>query len=302
MLINKTTISDLFRNIKTTFNKVLSEATPVWPDIASEVPSTGASNDYSWIKDNWPSLRKWIGDKVVKALDAAKYVVHNTAYEATIGVKRDDLQDEQTGIYVARVRAHADAAAAWPDELVADVVNGSFDTPCWDGQYMIDTDHPVGEGTASNKGTKALSCATLAAAQASLGAALTSMGSLKNDEGRPLNVMPNVLLVPPALRETANVLMTNERLEDGKPNPYKGMFKVVVWPRLISPTAWFLLDTTKALKPYIYQPRKKPEAVALDNPDDPNVFMRAEFLYSVEARGAAAYGFWQLVYGSTGEA
>ena len=302
MLINRENMSALFKNIKATFNKALEESKPVWPAIASEVPSTGASNDYSWIKDNWPGLRKWVGDKVVKALEAAKYVVHNVAYEATIGVKRDDLEDDQTGVYAARVKAHGDAAAAWPDELVADQLNGVFTVECWDGQYMVDTDHPVGDGTASNKGTKALSCATLALAQGSLGAALTAMTSLKNDEGRPLAINPDTLVVPPALRETANVLMTADRLEDGKPNPYKGMFKVVVWARLTSATAWFLMDCSKALKPLIYQPRKKPVAVSLDNPTDPNVFMKAEFLFSVEARGAAAYGFWQLIYGSTGVA
>ncbi len=300
MLINKTTIAALFKNIKASFNKALAEATPVWPKVASEIPSTGTSNDYSWIKDNWPGLRKWVGDKVIKALEAAKYVVHNVPYEATIGVKRDDLEDDQTGVYAARVKAHGDAAAAWADELVADQLNGAFTTKCWDGQYMIDTDHPVGSGTVSNKGTVALSCATQAAAHACLGAALTAMTSQKNDEGRPLAVNPNVLVVPPALRIVANTLMTADRLEDGKPNPYKGMFEVVVWARLTSATAWFLMDTTKALKPLIYQPRKKPVAVALDNPDDPNVFMKGEFLFSVEARGAAAYAFWQLIWGSTG--
>ncbi|MDR8247871.1 head protein, partial [Acinetobacter baumannii] len=83
----------------------------------------------------------------------------------------------------------------------------------------------VGEGknakVFSNKLTKALSVSTLAAAQASLGAAMTMMQELKDSEGKPLNLKANLLVVPPALREVANALMTTDRLEDGKVNPYK---------------------------------------------------------------------------------
>ncbi len=300
MLINTANMAALFKNIKTTFQKSLAEATPVWPEVASEIPSTSSSNDYSWIKDNWPGLRKWIGDKVIKALEVAKYVVHNVPYEATIGVKRDDLEDDQTGAYAARVRAHGDAAAAWPDELVAEQLDGAFANECWDGKSFIAADHPVGDGVASNKGTKKLDASTTAKANGSLGAALTAMTSQKNDEGRPLAINPNVLVVPPALRIVANTLMTSDRLEDGKPNPYKGMFKVVVWARLTSATAWFLMDTTKAIKPLIYQPRKKPVLVEQKDPNSDSVFQKGQFLISVEARGAAAYGFWQLIWGSDG--
>jgi len=288
------------KNMKTTFNKVLDEAKPMWAMFATKIPSTGSQNDYSWIMDGWPSLRKWLGDKVVKNLSAGKYTILNQAYESTIGVKRDDLEDDNTGIYAAMARGESQAAALWPDEMLADLVNGVFTLNCFDGKKMCATDHPVGKTTGSNKGVAALSCATLALAQASLGAGRTAMMKLKNDQGRPLNIIPNILMVPPALEATANVLMTNDRLEDGKPNPYKGTCKVVVWPQLTSDTAWFLIDGTKALMPFIYQERKAPVLVAQDSPDSPSVFDQAVYKFSVEARGNAGYAFWQLIYGSTG--
>lgn len=61
---------------------------------------------------------------------------------------------------------------------------------------------------------------------------------------------------------------------------------------------WFLLDTTKALKPFIFQDRKAPKFDALDNPDDPNVFMRKEFIYGADSRNTAGFGFWQTGFGS----
>jgi phage major head subunit gpT-like protein len=302
MLINRENVAALMKNIKTTFNKALDEAKPIWSKIATKVPSTGAQNDYSWIKDGWPSLRKWIGDKVVKGLEAAKYVVVNHNYESTIAVKRTDLEDDNTGIYAAQARGEGQAAALWPDEMLADAVNGVFTMTCYDGKMMVAADHPVGDKglTLSNKGTKALDGSTLAKAKASYGAARTAMMSLKNDAGRPLNIVPNILLVPPALEATARTLMINDRLEDGKPNPYKGTAEVVVWPQLTSDTAWFLIDGSKPLMPFIYQERKAPTAVEQTTLDSDNVFNTGSFLFGVEARGNVGFAFWQLIYGSTG--
>mgnify|MGYP001105115073 CR=1 FL=1 len=63
-------------------------------------------------------------------------------------------------------------------------------------------------------------------------------------------------------------------------------------------TAWFLLCTNRALKPIIFQERKKPQFVAKDRPDDDNVFDRAEYVYGVDARHNVGFGFWQFAWGS----
>lgn len=63
-------------------------------------------------------------------------------------------------------------------------------------------------------------------------------------------------------------------------------------------TPWFLLDTSKAVMPFIYQRRRAAQFVNLDNLDDPNVFHRNEFLYGVDGRWNAGYGLWQLAYAS----
>ena len=110
---------------------------------------------------------------------------------------------------------------------------------CFDGQPFFDADHPVrnpdtGEDeSVSNTLDKVLDASTLAKAQGSLGAALAKIRRFKDDEGWPLDIKPNILLVPPTLVDTANVLMMNERLEDGKPNPYRGRLEVVESGRLI---------------------------------------------------------------------
>jgi phage major head subunit gpT-like protein len=63
--------------------------------------------------------------------------------------------------------------------------------------------------------------------------------------------------------------------------------------------AWFLLDTSRAVKPIIWQEREKYEFTALNRPDDQNVFLNDEYLFGVRARVNAGFGLWQLAYGST---
>ena len=61
---------------------------------------------------------------------------------------------------------------------------------------------------------------------------------------------------------------------------------------------WFLFDTTRALKPLIFQDRKKPEFVSKEDPDDERVFDRNEFVYGTYSRCNVGFGFWQMAYGS----
>jgi phage major head subunit gpT-like protein len=61
---------------------------------------------------------------------------------------------------------------------------------------------------------------------------------------------------------------------------------------------WYLLDARRPLKPLIFQDRKSPEFVAKTALTDENVFNAGEFVYGVDCRRAAGFGFWQLAFGS----
>ncbi|RSP34202.1 Mu-like prophage major head subunit gpT family protein [Acinetobacter baumannii] len=299
MNVNAANLNAIFLNLSKVFNQTFNDVQVEFPSIAMVVPSNGAYVDYRWLA-NFPQMKEWIGKKHITKLAEYDYVIRNKDYAATIEVRRNDIEDDQMGIYKPQAESAAWSAKQHPDELVFDAVNKAFTAKCYDGQPMISGSHKVGKLTFSNKGTKKLSIASLTAAQASYGAARTTMMKFKDESGRPLNVKPNVLLVPPALEDIANALMTVDRLEDGKPNPYKGTAKVQVSTRLTDDNAWFLLDNTKPVKPFVYQVRKKPVFVSQTNMDSPSVFMEGVFYFGAEARGAAGYGFWQTVYGSTG--
>lgn len=304
MIVNRENIGIIFTNIKTIFNKAFTATETTWQMIAMEVPSTGAANSYKWLS-RFPKMREWIGEKNVKALEASDYTVKNRDFEATVEVDRNDIDDDNLGIYSIDATAAGQSAAELPEDIIYEVVNAAFSKPCYDGQNFFDTDHPVTkkDGTVisvSNMTNKKFDISTLAKAQASYGAARIAMRKFKDNEGESLKIRPNILLVSPALEDEANLLMTADRLEDGKPNPYKGTATVVVGPAIESDTFWALLDTKKAVKPFIYQPRKKPVFVSQVDMNADDVFNRKKYKFGAEARAAGGYGFWQLAYGSTG--
>lgn len=306
MLINSANLNNIYQNIKTTFQKTFDALMDLghWKKTTMIVQSTSRENDYKWL-GKVPKMVKWLGEKQIKKLKAFKYLVENEDFEGTIEVDRNDIEDDQLGMLPTQATSWGEAAAEWYDELDADLKNNAFVNPCYDEQFFYDTDHPVddedgNEISQSNKGTAPLSNATLAAAQASIGAAMTALNRMTGDGGRPLGIEGDTLEVPPELRDVANLLANNDKLADDSPNPYKGAFVVIVNPRLTSITAWFFHNTKKAVKPFIIQERKKPMFVRADDPKSDAVFSTKTFKYGVEARGAGAYGLYQLSYGSTG--
>ncbi len=212
MNVNGANLNAIFLNLSKVFNQTFNEVEVEYPAIAMVVPSNGAYVDYRWLA-NFPQMKEWIGKKHITKLAEYDYVIRNKDYAATIEVRRNDIEDDQMGIYKPQAESAAWSAKQHPDELVFEAVNKAFTAKCYDGQPMISGSHKVGKLTFSNKGTKKLSIASLAAAQASYGVARTTMMKFKDESGRPLNVKPNILLVPPAQEDVANALMTVDRLK-----------------------------------------------------------------------------------------
>ena len=74
-----------------------------------------------------------------------------------------------------------------------------------------------------------------------------NMMRFKDDKGNEIGLMPNVLLVPPELEDTA-LEIANSVLDPASGNnainPQAGRFSVITWQRLTDTNAWFMLDDT----------------------------------------------------------
>jgi phage major head subunit gpT-like protein len=225
MIINDDNITFLNTAYRASFQRAFKGVAPLWPRFATEVPSATKTNLYAWM-GQFPTLRQWIGDRQVLSVKANGYSIDNVDYEATVGVPRNDIEDDQWGIYGPMMEEMGMTAAQFFDLQLFTLLNNGFTTECYDGQPFFDADHPVGV-----------------------------LGQ--------------------------NTVQSVSNLQAG------------------SGPAWFLFDVSHALKPLILQMRKKPEFITKVDPrTSDSVFMKKEFLYGVDCRLGAGFGFWQMAFAS----
>ncbi|SDM57205.1 Mu-like prophage major head subunit gpT [Oryzisolibacter propanilivorax] len=222
MQINHSNLAILNQAFSGAFRGAFSQAAPMWSQVATLVPSTTSEQKYGWL-GKITKFREWIGERQVQNLAVHDYAIKNKTFENTVGVGREEIEDDQYGIYTPVIQQLGQDAALHPDELVFGLLNAGFTTPCYDGQYFFDTDHPVG--------------------------------------------------APGAQKSASN---------------FQGG----------TGTAWFLLDTTKVIKPVLYQKRRDYAFTAKTSLTDENVFNRNEFVWGADGRGNAGLGLWQLAYAS----
>ena len=154
MLINESTLGAIHVDFDMRFNEGRQLAAPMWQEVATEVPSSTKTNTYNWL-GAFPGIREWIGDRHVNKLKAHTYSLTNRKYEGTVEVEVDDIEDDQIGIYAPLFTAYGQAVEVYPDSLIAALVAAAISTVCYDSQFYLDTDHPVGSSTVSNYNTGA---------------------------------------------------------------------------------------------------------------------------------------------------
>lgn len=301
MVINRSVLTDAGKAFNKIFqdawDKLGPQADPI-EAIAMNVPSAGPSETYDFI-EGWPMLREWLGPRVVKSLAAHGYTVVNKKWESTIGVKREDIEDDRLGVYKPKLQALGVARLAYA-KLLTDILEGGFDTVCYDGQYFFDNDHPGAGAVQTNVTSSAL-------ASAAFWTGFEKMAGLTDEEGRPLGIVPSICMVGPAKMKAAKEVFKNERDASGATNTSEGMCEVVMNP-FIKTKHWFLFDTTKGLGPLVLQIRKamlfqmvlgtqESDIEGLEELDH-EVFSLDQFFFGIRARHNAGYGLWQLGYGS----
>lgn len=212
-----------FKGFKTIYRNAFDTTTAMYTSVATVVTSNSREEVYSWLGD-MPKMREWIGDRRIKQLTAKGYSIVNRKFEMTIGVERDDIEDDKLSLYAPRFQMMGQSAAQHPDEITFELINSGFTSLCYDGQNFFDTDHPVGQ------------------------------------QGQEVSV-------------------SNMQAGSGE--------------------TWILADLSRPLKPWVFQRRRDYDFTSKeDGKTSDHVFMRDQYLYGVDARVAAGFGFWQMAYGS----
>ncbi len=221
MIINQTNLDILTTGFRASYQNAFNQVAPLWKDVASMIPSSTRENVYAWL-GQFPQLRQWVGDRQIQSMAEYAYTLTNQKFEATVGVKRDDIEDDQYGVYSNLFAEYGRAAAVHPDVEIFAALQAGETGLCYDGQPFFSADHPVGINGQN------------------------PITMVSNDQGG-------------------------------------------AGPR------WYLMDTTRAIKPMIYQKRDDYEFIAkFDARASDHVFMQDEYLYGIRGRMAPGYGFWQM--------
>lgn len=153
MIITNAVLQALFTSFKAEFQAGVTSAESCYTKVATVVQSTSKSNTYGWL-GNFPQFREWIGSRVAQDMAAHGYQIFNKKFESTVEVPRDDIEDDEIGIYSPLFQEAGRAAAVYPDEHTFNLLKRGDAELCYDGQNFFDTDHPVyakvdGTGTAT---------------------------------------------------------------------------------------------------------------------------------------------------------
>ena len=283
--------------LKTVFFEALDATVGDYQRVATIIPSESDEESYPWL-GAVPNMREFKDERMPLGILEHDYSIRNKTWESSIAVERAAIEDDKYGQIKLRITSLAREARRHVDELVFTLLKNGFSSTCYDGQNFFDTDHAEGEsGTQSNKGTSALDASALQAA-------ITAMIKFKDDRGKFLGAVPDLLVVPPDLQWAAMELLestywpeegqTTERMAS---NVLKGKLDLLVSPYLTDANDWFVLSTKGVIKPVILQSRTPVEFSALEA-DSESGFMRDEYIYGVRARYNAGYGLWQTAYGS----
>ena len=226
MIITPQALDAAFKGFKTLFNDAFGAVPSDLDRIAMRVPSNTSEEIHSWL-GQFPGMREWIGERIVKNLSAHGFTIKNRKFESTVSVPRDKLEDDQIGVFRPLFQEMGRVAKTHPDTVVFEVLKAGFSSKCYDGQYFFDTDH-------------------------------------------------------------AGFVQNGEALEEVSVSNFAAG----------TDEAWYLLDTSRAIKPIVWQERTPYEFQTQDQTGSDSVFLKDEYVYGVRARANAGYGLWQLAYAS----
>jgi phage major head subunit gpT-like protein len=316
-------VAALYTRYSKIFEEVFFKQSVAWPRIASLYPSEGETETHVWM-DRIPQLRKWFGDRKENNVSLRSYTLPNIPFEGTIGLDKFKVEDNKIGSFDNAVRALAEQAKKWPDSMMFNAssadpsaISGllasgaSTSAVTYDGQPFFSTAHPQNPDNPNSATQSNYSSSGLALTHANFSTVRAVMRGYRGADGYPLKVNPNLLVVPPALEQTAISILESEWISPTvtfggvaasapSQNTLRGTADYLVVDDLAGQdTTWYLMDVKSAIKPFIFQLRTPAQFVALVKPTDPNMFNQHKLLYGVDARGNAGFSAYFLCYSAT---
>jgi len=218
-------------------------------------------------------------------------------------VQRKLVDDNLTDISFDDARELGDAAFRKREKGAASVLNNAFTASGTnedglliegpDKVALVSASHPHSQDdatTQSNKATKSLTASALSEVR-------RAHMQLTDDRGDLMDVMPNELIVPPELEDTALTVggsLLDPASANNAINPQQGRFGIRTWHYLTAAKNWFIADSSRRARSLLWYDRIPLEFGREEDFDTLQAKFRAYMRYS--------YGWrdWAWIYGSEG--
>ena len=305
----------------TTVNTMIGIAYTVTPTLYDNF-STTVPMDSEYLTFGWtgmlPQMRPWYGSRVQTEPAPQTYTVGAIPFEYTLSVDRFQLDDDKFDIYYRILPDVARQAKRWPDLQMRNLLENSYP---WTGAFQNGLDgltnwntaHPIdlynsGSGTYCNDftgGGQTINNILIGGpfSPTAFATLYEYMLLLQGEDQEALGVTPSLLMHSPQLKTEVELVLKN--LSFAPPawgtigsqvgaadNVFKRFgVEPLMNPLLKTATRWYLMDTTKSMKPFTWGLRQAPIFVQRVNENDPTVFEDHKYTWGNWGRGAAAWSY-----------
>ncbi len=267
-----------------------------WPRLVARVGSKGEQNTYNWF-GTVPKVEKVThGVAAIHGLRPDSFTVLNEEWQAIIEVERAAIERDRLDLIGPRISQLAQELARHPGELVYDdLVRANANA--FDGAAFFADTRVIGD-SANIDNQFAGTGTTVAQFQADLATAQATMRKFQDDRARPMNLVGNVIMVPPELIQVAwQALNANQGsvLSPVVPATQDGILSQVGYlvasnPYLTDANDWYLFHVGPGQdRPFVWQVEKEAEITADTNPNSAEAIKTRKFLYSGYSRYNVAF-------------
>ena len=323
MIVTQAALNALRRNFNRAFQEGIRGAPSEWNKIATRVPSASAQNIYGWLM-KFPQMREWLkgSSRAARSIAEQVYALANKKYESTVDVNREDIEDDNLGMYRPVMQMAGQEAMDHVDRISFGTLDDAYRTTCYDGKSFFATDHPryaEVDGTGTNDTESNLIMGDL---EITAPANKASAGDITLDGGGADKAVGGTFRIQcttaGASRTAAKFRIAYDdgdygaediTLAAGKyavPNggvtlafSNAAFVKGETWTVEPQNPPWYLLHASSMIKPVVYQDRSPAELTTVNALDNDTVFSTDVFRYGIRARRAAGVALWQMAVAST---
>lgn len=309
-------------NVNTMIGAVyaVDDVDSVYKEITTELPCSSAILQLGWT-GLMPKMRGWFGPRQPHEPAPQTYSIEMIPYENTYACDRFILDDDQFGILYRTLPDMARQAKRQPDYEVRDLIEdaglyaGTARQSGFDGLSHWNSAHPInlynasaGTYTNTTVGGQSIGGVTVGGpiGPTAIMSIYEYMTTIKGEDGERLGVKPNRLMHGPTLKAEVELCIKSTFFSPpswGAWAPITGQVGSADNPLkrfgldplqndfLNNATQYYMLDTTKAFKPFLWVNREATRVANRTSETDPVVFDSHTFTWGQWNRKSAAWDY-----------